>query len=128
MSGEKSALSVVVAGGGTAGHIEPALAVADAVRELVPDARITALGTAPTAGEQDLTLSWINVSNGRSGTQPLTNEARINPDGPATLTAIADTGAGQVVAVVSGGITTQKEGADPRSCTFLPTLGLVSVP
>ncbi|MFD6881350.1 undecaprenyldiphospho-muramoylpentapeptide beta-N-acetylglucosaminyltransferase [Rhodococcus sp. BL-253-APC-6A1W] len=46
MSGEKSALSVVVAGGGTAGHIEPALAVADAVRELVPDARITALGTA----------------------------------------------------------------------------------
>ena len=46
MSGEKSALSVVVAGGGTAGHIEPALAVADAVRELVPDARITALGGA----------------------------------------------------------------------------------
>ncbi|MDF2471968.1 MAG: hypothetical protein K0Q61_4340, partial [Rhodococcus erythropolis] len=26
MSGNKSALSVVVAGGGTAGHIEPALA------------------------------------------------------------------------------------------------------
>lgn len=38
-------LSVVVAGGGTAGHIEPALAVAEAVRSLVPDARITALGT-----------------------------------------------------------------------------------
>lgn len=38
-------LSVVVAGGGTAGHIEPALAVAEAVRALVPDARITALGT-----------------------------------------------------------------------------------
>lgn len=88
----------------------------------------TALGTAPTSGEQDLTLSWINVSNGRSGTQPLTNEARINPDGPATLSAIADTGSGQVVAVVSGGITTQEEGADPRSCSFLPTLGLVSVP
>lgn len=41
-----SPLSVVVAGGGTAGHIEPALAVADAVRELAPDARVTALGTA----------------------------------------------------------------------------------
>lgn len=41
-----SPVSVVVAGGGTAGHIEPALAVADAVRELAPDARITALGTA----------------------------------------------------------------------------------
>ncbi|AFA73795.1 UDP-N-acetylglucosamine--N-acetylmuramyl-(pentapeptide) pyrophosphoryl-undecaprenol N-acetylglucosamine transferase MurG [Gordonia polyisoprenivorans VH2] len=38
-------LSVVVAGGGTAGHIEPALAVADAVRRLDPQARITALGT-----------------------------------------------------------------------------------
>ncbi|MFT3662034.1 MAG: undecaprenyldiphospho-muramoylpentapeptide beta-N-acetylglucosaminyltransferase [Gordonia sp. (in: high G+C Gram-positive bacteria)] len=39
-------LSVVVAGGGTAGHIEPALAVADAVRRLDPTARVTALGTA----------------------------------------------------------------------------------
>lgn len=39
-------LSVVVAGGGTAGHIEPALAVADAVRDIAPGARITALGTA----------------------------------------------------------------------------------
>jgi UDP-N-acetylglucosamine--N-acetylmuramyl-(pentapeptide) pyrophosphoryl-undecaprenol N-acetylglucosamine transferase len=39
------AVSVVVAGGGTAGHIEPALALADAVRRAVPEARITALGT-----------------------------------------------------------------------------------
>jgi UDP-N-acetylglucosamine--N-acetylmuramyl-(pentapeptide) pyrophosphoryl-undecaprenol N-acetylglucosamine transferase len=38
-------LSVVVAGGGTAGHIEPALAFADAVRQLRPDAAVTALGT-----------------------------------------------------------------------------------
>lgn len=38
-------LSVVVAGGGTAGHIEPAMAVAEAVRAQRPDARITALGT-----------------------------------------------------------------------------------
>lgn len=38
-------LSIVVAGGGTAGHIEPALAVADAVRRLRPDAVVTALGT-----------------------------------------------------------------------------------
>nr|WP_221247494.1 undecaprenyldiphospho-muramoylpentapeptide beta-N-acetylglucosaminyltransferase [Gordonia humi] len=38
-------MSIVVAGGGTAGHIEPALAVADAVRRLDPTARITALGT-----------------------------------------------------------------------------------
>ncbi|MCF7548365.1 undecaprenyldiphospho-muramoylpentapeptide beta-N-acetylglucosaminyltransferase [Pseudonocardia sp. WMMC193] len=37
--------SVVIAGGGTAGHIEPALAFADAVMRLRPDARVTALGT-----------------------------------------------------------------------------------
>ncbi len=36
---------MVVAGGGTAGHIEPALAVADAVRAQRPDAVVTALGT-----------------------------------------------------------------------------------
>lgn len=38
-------LSVVLAGGGTAGHIEPALALADAIRRMAPEARITALGT-----------------------------------------------------------------------------------
>ncbi|MFF2557228.1 glycosyltransferase [Nocardia sp. NPDC058058] len=38
-------LSVIVAGGGTAGHIEPALAVADALRRHDPAIRITALGT-----------------------------------------------------------------------------------
>ncbi|HEX4725320.1 MAG TPA: undecaprenyldiphospho-muramoylpentapeptide beta-N-acetylglucosaminyltransferase [Pseudonocardiaceae bacterium] len=36
---------VVVAGGGTAGHIEPAMALADAVMRLRPDARVIALGT-----------------------------------------------------------------------------------
>jgi UDP-N-acetylglucosamine--N-acetylmuramyl-(pentapeptide) pyrophosphoryl-undecaprenol N-acetylglucosamine transferase len=35
----------VIAGGGTAGHIEPALAFADALRRIRPDARIVALGT-----------------------------------------------------------------------------------
>ena len=37
---------VVVAGGGTAGHVEPALALADAVRRLEPTVEVTALGTA----------------------------------------------------------------------------------
>ena len=44
-TGAARPLSVVVAGGGTAGHIEPALAVADAVVRLDPTARVTALGT-----------------------------------------------------------------------------------
>lgn len=39
-------ISVVLAGGGTAGHVEPAMAVADALIALEPDVRITALGTA----------------------------------------------------------------------------------
>lgn len=43
-SGQRT-LSVIVAGGGTAGHIEPAMAVADALRRLDPSIRITALGT-----------------------------------------------------------------------------------
>jgi UDP-N-acetylglucosamine--N-acetylmuramyl-(pentapeptide) pyrophosphoryl-undecaprenol N-acetylglucosamine transferase len=41
-----AALSVVLAGGGTAGHVEPAMAVADALAALDPHVRITALGTA----------------------------------------------------------------------------------
>jgi UDP-N-acetylglucosamine--N-acetylmuramyl-(pentapeptide) pyrophosphoryl-undecaprenol N-acetylglucosamine transferase len=41
----KGAPSVVIAGGGSAGHIEPALAFADALVRMVPGARVTALGT-----------------------------------------------------------------------------------
>jgi UDP-N-acetylglucosamine--N-acetylmuramyl-(pentapeptide) pyrophosphoryl-undecaprenol N-acetylglucosamine transferase len=40
-----NSVSVVLAGGGTAGHVEPAMAVADALTVLDPDVRITALGT-----------------------------------------------------------------------------------
>ncbi len=39
-------MHVVLAGGGTAGHVEPALALADALRRLDPSVGITALGTA----------------------------------------------------------------------------------
>ncbi|WP_261570292.1 undecaprenyldiphospho-muramoylpentapeptide beta-N-acetylglucosaminyltransferase [Frankia gtarii] len=38
--------SVVLAGGGTAGHVEPALAVADALRAAEPRVQLTLLGTA----------------------------------------------------------------------------------
>jgi UDP-N-acetylglucosamine--N-acetylmuramyl-(pentapeptide) pyrophosphoryl-undecaprenol N-acetylglucosamine transferase len=39
-------VSVVLAGGGTAGHVEPALAVADALSAAEPGLRVSALGTA----------------------------------------------------------------------------------
>lgn len=43
--GAENSLSVVLAGGGTAGHVEPAMAVADALTALDPQVRITVLGT-----------------------------------------------------------------------------------
>lgn len=93
----------------------------------------TALGTAPVAAQQaaPLTVTWLNIDNRRSGTQDLTGAAMINTDGPATLSAIADTGPGRVLSVISGSITTQSKedpAAAPRSCTFLPTIGTVYVP
>ncbi|MDN5759087.1 MAG: hypothetical protein L0H59_11230, partial [Tomitella sp.] len=80
----------------------------------------TALGTSgaqPDPAEQ-LMVSWINVDNGRQGTQPLTNESGINQDGPTTLTTIADTGPGRVVATIYGNVVSQGEdGAPPVQCT-----------
>jgi cell division protein FtsW/undecaprenyldiphospho-muramoylpentapeptide beta-N-acetylglucosaminyltransferase len=38
-------MKVVLAGGGSAGHIEPALALADALRRAAPDTEITCVGT-----------------------------------------------------------------------------------
>ncbi|MGQ1797652.1 undecaprenyldiphospho-muramoylpentapeptide beta-N-acetylglucosaminyltransferase [Kocuria oceani] len=43
---EGAAPSVLLAGGGTAGHVSPLLAVAAALREQAPGARLTAVGTA----------------------------------------------------------------------------------
>ncbi|MFG1784237.1 hypothetical protein ACGFIU_17510 [Rhodococcus oryzae] len=90
----------------------------------------TALGTKKPADVQPipLTVSWVNIDNQKSATQNLTSESKINPDGPATLSAIADTGRGRVLAVISGSLTTQAEGAAPITCSFLPTVGMVVVP
>ncbi|MRH86582.1 hypothetical protein GFY24_03695 [Nocardia sp. SYP-A9097] len=90
----------------------------------------TALGTKrPTEIQTPpMTVQWLNLDTRASGVANLTDEAKINPDGPATLSAIVNTGAGRVVAVVSGSLTTQ---ADPESqpitCSFLPTAGFFTV-
>ena len=41
----KNGLKVLIAGGGTAGHINPALAIAGEIRRRLPDAQITFVGT-----------------------------------------------------------------------------------
>lgn len=90
----------------------------------------TALGTEkPTADQKPpMTVQWLNLDTRQSGVQPLTGEANINPDGPATLSAVADTGPGRVVAVVGGSLTTQPDAAAaPITCSFLPTLGFFNV-
>ncbi|MCU1519618.1 MAG: murG [Arthrobacter sp.] len=63
----ESPLSVVLAGGGTAGHISPLLAIAHAIREARPDARLLAVGTpggmearlVPAAGVDLATISRV---------------------------------------------------------------------
>lgn len=42
----KQHLHIVLAGGGTAGHVNPLLSVADAIRRRDPDARLSVIGTA----------------------------------------------------------------------------------
>ena len=37
---------IVLAGGGTAGHVNPLLAVAGAIRDIEPTAQVTVIGTA----------------------------------------------------------------------------------
>ncbi|WP_346959064.1 undecaprenyldiphospho-muramoylpentapeptide beta-N-acetylglucosaminyltransferase [uncultured Arthrobacter sp.] len=63
----ESPLSVVLAGGGTAGHISPLLAIANALREVNPGAQLLAVGTpggmearlVPAAGLELATVSRV---------------------------------------------------------------------
>ena len=88
----------------------------------------TALGTTPAQPNpaEQLMVSWINLDTGAQGTQAMTNEAGINSaEGPATLTAISDTGSGRIVSTMYGSVVSQGEdGGAPVSCTILPTVGL----
>lgn len=81
----------------------------------------TALGTGPLAEQQStaMTVQWANLSNFTHGTTTLSNTG-INPDGPSTISGVADTGRGIIVASMSGGLTTSTENGS-ANCNFIPT-------
>lgn len=85
----------------------------------------TAVGTPGPAEVQKLPLNvtWVNLTTGKSGTVALKPRADINPDGPTTLSAIADTGSGSVMSTIFGQVTTKE-----KQCQFLPTIGSTVVP
>ena len=85
----------------------------------------TAIGTPAPAGEQELPLNvtWVNLTTGESGSATLTPHPDINPAGPTTLTAIADTGSGSIMSTIFGQVTTTE-----KQCQFMPTIGSTVVP
>ena len=80
----RAPLRVVLAGGGTAGHIEPALALADALRRNDPHTQITMLGTTrgletrlvPARGYELALIPAVPVPR-RPSTQILTVPSRL---------------------------------------------------
>jgi UDP-N-acetylglucosamine--N-acetylmuramyl-(pentapeptide) pyrophosphoryl-undecaprenol N-acetylglucosamine transferase len=97
-------LSVLLAGGGTAGHVSPMLALADALVRRDPGTRITALGTAeglearlvPQRGYELVTVAKVPLPR-RLGADLLRVPARLKGAVDAAATAIRDAGADVVV-------------------------------
>jgi hypothetical protein len=85
----------------------------------------TAVGTPGPADVQKLPLNvtWVNLTTGKSGTVALKPRSDMNPDGPTTLTAIADTGSGSIMSTIFGQVTTKE-----KQCQFMPTIGSTVVP
>jgi hypothetical protein len=85
----------------------------------------TAVGTPGPAEVQKLPLNvtWVNLTTGKSGTVALKPRSDINPDGPTTLTAVADTGSGSIMSTIFGQVSTKD-----RQCQFMPTIGSTVVP
>jgi hypothetical protein len=85
----------------------------------------TAVGTSGPGDVQRLPLNvtWVNLTTGKSGSATLKPRPDINPDGPTTLTAIADTGSGSIMSTIFGQVTTRD-----RQCQFMPTIGSTVVP
>ena len=88
----------------------------------------TALGTEGVAAHevQPMTVDWLNINNGRRGTTVLTYNG-INEGGPATVNGVADTGAGQVLMLLQGGVTTNLEDGGTSNCVAFPTVGTAFV-
>ncbi|MDK8577809.1 hypothetical protein QP905_05545 [Corynebacterium pseudodiphtheriticum] len=80
----------------------------------------TALGTAPAAQHQDMRAHWFNLSNGKHGSIGLGNHG-INPEGPATISGVADTGRGIIVALVEGSVHTEDS-----TCNYFPTAAIIT--
>lgn len=85
----------------------------------------TAVGTPGPAEVQKLPLNvtWVNLTTGKSGTVALKPRSDINPEGPTTLSAIADTGSGSIMSTIFGQVTTKE-----KQCQFMPTIGSTVVP
>jgi hypothetical protein len=85
----------------------------------------TAVGTPGPAEVQKLPLNvtWVNLTTGKSGSVTLKPQPDINPDGPTTLTGIADTDSGSIMSTVFGQVTTKD-----KQCQFMPTIGSTVVP
>lgn len=85
----------------------------------------TAIGTPGPAAEQKLPLNatWVNLTTGKSGSVTLQPRPDLNPEGPTTLTAIADTGSGSIMTTIFGQVTTTE-----MQCQFMPTIGSTVVP
>lgn len=88
----------------------------------------TALGTEGVAAHQvqPMTVDWFNINNGRRGQTVLTYNG-INAGGPATVNGTADTGPGQVLMLLQGGVTTNLEGGGTSNCVAIPTVGTAQV-
>lgn len=119
-----------LADGGNA--IATALSVAGPAKIPTPGPRpgqtayvFTAVGTPGPAEVQKLPLNvtWVNLTTGKSGSATLKPQADINPEGPTTLTAIADTGSGSIMSTIFGQVTTKD-----KQCQFMPTIGSTVVP
>ena len=90
----------------------------------------TSLGTGPAVNNsaRPLVAQWLNLDTGRTGSINLRSNPKINvADGPGTFTAIASTGRGRVLTVISGDVTTKTKTKKIASCGIVPVIGIAYV-